>query len=796
MPGFDYGSQGDGTWWSSERGEPKPGGGSTGNSGSGNSSSGGSGNGASGASGNWAGTGPVNTALINAAIVEALTNGLPRNTVAATQTPAYLAMRAAFDALPVSEQPAARVQINDAWQKAHDGMPDNITIERDTAEHTITITSKNLSKKTMEQAVRQVTTDMQSALEQNQAKAASAAAAAAAAEAVAAKQRQDAIAAAAAAGSNQTVAQSQTALSQASNEAAAANSAAWAAKTQAQQARQAATSAEAAAVAAEKTYSDLVAKTTGKSPAGTKYSVKNGEYGYYKTITRDTAEHTITYEQWYSTGIKVTQRDAAQADAANKRNFANAKSAEARDAETASYNADIAAQNAETRRLAAVAALTASQNEAARRAAEEKAKQDAAIAAQKAAEEAAQKAAEEARIAAEKAKAMQARQAAADKLLSPAIQSVRGIPANAALTALPLNWSVAGAGGVALGSDVASSVARGIASALANLRALAAASLLGPIAVTVVGLLFPKNAGDPSDSVVPGRDLSNLIPGNILSLPDAATLNDAANRGIGISMPVRGRMVLTEDGMLQTQLVRTPDVGTVPVVRATLDSETGYYGYTLPALAGVPAQTILVSPSDAPGVQGQLTLTGPVPLPERILNTGDQIAINLDETTVSPVSDDIDFNDLVLIFPSDSGLAPVYVMYRDLRNIPSTVTGSGKPAGSNWLGDASSGNGAATPSSVADKLRGKTFSSFNAFRRAYWKAVADDPDLSTQFGSDNIARLKKGRAPVARFRDTVGKRTRIELHHIKEISQGGGVMDVDNINAVTPKRHIDIHRGK
>jgi hypothetical protein len=37
----------------------------------------------------------------------------------------------------------------------------------------------------------------------------------------------------------------------------------------------------------------------------------------------------------------------------------------------------------------------------------------------------------------------------------------------------------------------------------------------------------------------------------------------------------------------------------VKVARAVLDKETGYWGYTLPAVADVPAQTIFVSPADA-----------------------------------------------------------------------------------------------------------------------------------------------------------------------------------------------------
>ncbi len=55
--------------------------------------------------------------------------------------------------------------------------------------------------------------------------------------------------------------------------------------------------------------------------------------------------------------------------------------------------------------------------------------------------------------------------------------------------------------------------------------------------------------------------------------------------------------------------------------------------------------------------------------------------------------------------------------------------------------------------------------------------------------------MKLGRAPTVRFRDSVGKRVKVELHHKVEISKGGDVYNVDNLNALTPKRHIEIHKG-
>lgn len=56
--------------------------------------------------------------------------------------------------------------------------------------------------------------------------------------------------------------------------------------------------------------------------------------------------------------------------------------------------------------------------------------------------------------------------------------------------------------------------------------------------------------------------------------------------------------------------------------------------------------------------------------------------------------------------------------------------------------------------------------------------------------------MRNGLAPRARYKDSVGGIRSFELHHIKPIIEDGGVYDMDNIRIVTPKRHIDIHRGK
>ncbi|WP_097455941.1 colicin-like bacteriocin tRNase domain-containing protein [Escherichia coli] len=130
------------------------------------------------------------------------------------------------------------------------------------------------------------------------------------------------------------------------------------------------------------------------------------------------------------------------------------------------------------------------------------------------------------------------------------------------------------------------------------------------------------------------------------------------------------------------------------------------------------------------------------------------------------------------------------------RNKPGRATGKGKPVNNKWLNNAGKDLGSPVPDRIANKLRDKEFKSFDDFRKKFWEEVSKDPELSKQFSRNNNDRMKVGKAPKTRTQDVSGKRTSFELHHEKAISQNGGVYDMDNISVVTPKRHIDIHRGK
>ena len=59
---------------------------------------------------------------------------------------------------------------------------------------------------------------------------------------------------------------------------------------------------------------------------------------------------------------------------------------------------------------------------------------------------------------------------------------------------------------------------------------------------------------------------------------------------------------------------------------------------------------------------------------------------------------------------------------------PGIVSGKGKNIDGKWL-RGTHGNAGLFPSSVADKLRGRQFKSFDDFRENIWKEVGIDPPL-------------------------------------------------------------------
>lgn len=309
-------------------------------------------------------------------------------------------------------------------------------------------------------------------------------------------------------------------------------------------------------------------------------------------------------------------------------------------------------------------------------------------------------------------------------------------------------------------------------------------------------LLHSEPAGKGSDKV-PGRDLEAMFALNARHLAEAGVKIEPGSKSI--ELPVRGSLVHSE-GQLTLGLLKTgPGVAkAVQVLTAVRDAATGLDKITVPAMAGIPERHILINP--APSHPATPSHTGtPVMGPVTPVHTGTAVKpVQPLMVTTTPVETLSGIHDFIYWRPdaSGTGVEPVYVMLsQNPRKLPGIVTGKGEGIGEKWLNDANKNVGVPIPARIADKLQGRKFSTFDTFRKAFWTEVGKDPELLKQFKNRNKTLVKKGQSSFVCESEYADKRQRFELHHIKRVVDGGAVYDIDNIRVVTPKRHIEIHRG-
>ncbi|WP_192559238.1 S-type pyocin domain-containing protein [Pseudomonas allokribbensis] len=389
---------------------------------------------------------------------------------------------------------------------------------------------------------------------------------------------------------------------------------------------------------------------------------------------------------------------------------------------------------------------------------------------------------EEARIAAE----AEARRIADEqtRVAAEALRSAHTFRAPGVTSAAgPLFMTSAGV--LAVAEAASASLQAAVRSAIAGLGNLAASVGAGAV-VGVSALVYSSKLGNGElpDRYAFSTPLSDLTP------DFAPDLHAIAAAGGTVDLPYRVSSKTDANGQSEVFVVKT-DGRNIPsavrVVAASYDAERNVYTATT---ADVPPRTLTWTPIVNPG---NSSTTSPAGQPDVPAYTG---------ATVVPVEGRLDsfpavleagFDDYVLVFPQDSGLPSNYTMFRDRREDPGVASGVGQVVSGNWLGSASQGKGAPVPAQIADQLRGREFRNFRAFREAFWKAVADDSELVSQFNNSSAFEMKNGRAPFVRKIDRVGGQVKFELHHSVYISRGGEVMDVDNVRVVTPKQHDAIH---
>ncbi|MNZ38381.1 Pyocin-S2 [compost metagenome] len=358
----------------------------------------------------------------------------------------------------------------------------------------------------------------------------------------------------------------------------------------------------------------------------------------------------------------------------------------------------------------------------------------------------------------------------------------------APLFELSANAAIVMATGAAPALEAGVALGTAIRSAVASLSAASIEAVAGPFLVGTFALLYaPKlGNGELPDNYVLSAPLTDLT----VELNVAAQAA-AIERG-AVDLPMRMGDKREQVGPTELFAARTDGAlitSAVPVLAAQYDAQNGQYIVTTD---DVPPRTLLWTPAVEPTDSSTALPATPPPITALVGPTLEPLEGRLD---IYPDLPDIGFDDYVIIFPADSGLPPLYVMFKSPRNMPGVVTGKGQLIQGQFLYEGNR-EGAPIPAQIASELRGKKFSSFGEFRRRLWQLIGRSPLFENQFGLGDLLIMRRGLAPLADPDERIGAKIKYEIHHVKRIADGGGVYDVDNLRIVSPKSHVEIHKKR
>lgn len=85
------------------------------------------------------------------------------------------------------------------------------------------------------------------------------------------------------------------------------------------------------------------------------------------------------------------------------------------------------------------------------------------------------------------------------------------------------------------------------------------------------------------------------------------------------------------------------------------------------------------------------------------------------------------------------------------------------------------------------------FNNWRDFRETFWRIVARTPELANGWSVANLQLMRKGMAPHAgSLAIGGGGNAKYHLNHMEEISAGGGLYDLGNIEITSPGFNQDV----
>lgn len=228
--------------------------------------------------------------------------------------------------------------------------------------------------------------------------------------------------------------------------------------------------------------------------------------------------------------------------------------------------------------------------------------------------------------------------------------------------------SIPGQGVVPLAEATLAALRQGIASAISALGGIASATVGAPFAAGLAALVYPSSTASQAQDQTPARFRYGMgVEARDLGLAPGANLNAIAAAQGKVELAYRLANETRGDGRSHILVVAADGINVtknVPVRAATLDPQTGRYTVAVPSLVpDQPPITLTWTPGRAPGEQSSTTTTPAATQPVPIY-TG--VELQPLEIEALPYPGEVpDANDLIITFPIDSDIEPVYLMFSE-----------------------------------------------------------------------------------------------------------------------------------
>ncbi|QXI36595.1 S-type pyocin domain-containing protein [Pseudomonas xantholysinigenes] len=228
--------------------------------------------------------------------------------------------------------------------------------------------------------------------------------------------------------------------------------------------------------------------------------------------------------------------------------------------------------------------------------------------------------------------------------------------------------TVPGQGTVPLAETALATLRQGIANAIAALGRIATAGPGAPIAAALTAVFYARSTASEEQDQTPARFRYGLgVNAHELGFSANADLNAIAAAQGTVELPYRLTNETRGDGRSYVSVVTADGVNiskSVPVRAATFDPQTGRYTVTVPSLVpDQPPITLTWTPAAPPGDQSSSTTTPVVPPPVPTYTGVELQPLNIEAETYPGVLPDA--RDLIITFPVDSGMKPIYLMFSE-----------------------------------------------------------------------------------------------------------------------------------